>query len=118
MCQPALVAAELLAAEGVDAAVVNCRFLKPVDRATLDALAAEHRLFVTVEDGLVTNGFGASLAALAETEFPQVRVVPFGAPDRTWEHASRASQLAEAGLGADEIAARVKALLAPAPAGR
>lgn len=118
MCQPALAAAEQLAAEGVDAAVVNCRFLKPLDRATLDALAAEHRLFVTVEDGLVTNGFGASLAALAETEFPQVRVVPLGAPDRTWEHATRASQLVEAGLGADQIAARVKALLAAAPAGR
>lgn len=118
MCQPVLAAAEALASAGVDATVVNCRFLKPLDRATLDALAAEHRLFVTVEDGLVTNGFGASLAALAETAFPQVRVVPVGVPDRTWEHATRASQLAEAGLTADQIAARVKELLAAAPAER
>jgi len=118
MCQPALAAAERLAGEGVDATVVNCRFLKPLDRVTLDALAAEHRLFVTVEDGLVTNGFGASLAALAETAFPQVRVVPLGAPDRTWEHATRASQLEEAGLSVGGIAARVKELLAAAPAER
>jgi 1-deoxy-D-xylulose-5-phosphate synthase len=118
MCQPALAAAELLARDGVEAAVVNCRFLKPLDRATLDALAAEHRLLVTVEDGLVTNGFGASLAALAETLYPHLRVVPLGAPDRTWEHALRASQLAEAGLTGEAIAGRARALLAVAPAGR
>jgi 1-deoxy-D-xylulose-5-phosphate synthase len=118
MCQPALEAAERLAGEGVDASVVYCRFLKPIDRAALDALAAEHRLLVTIEDGLVTNGFGAFLAGLAESEFPQVRMVPLGAPDRTWEHAPRASQLQEAGLTGDQIAVRVRELLAVEPAGR
>ncbi len=116
MCQPALAAADLLAREGVDATVVNCRFLKPVDRATLAALVADHRLLVTVEDGLVTNGFGAALAALVEAASPQVRVVALGAPDRTWEHATRASQLAEAGLTGELIAARTRDLLAATPA--
>jgi 1-deoxy-D-xylulose-5-phosphate synthase len=102
----------------VDASVVYCRFLKPIDRAALDALATEHRLLVTIEDGLVTNGFGAFLAGLAESEFPRVRVVPLGAPDRTWEHAPRASQLQEAGLTADQIAVRVHELLAAEPAVR
>ncbi len=118
MCQPALAAAEQLAGEGVDASVVYCRFLKPIDRAVFDALATEHRLLVTIEDGLVTNGFGASLAALAVSAYPQVRVVPLGAPDRTWEHAPRASQLQEAGLTADQIAVRVRELLAAESAGR
>jgi|SRR5579884_139274 1-deoxy-D-xylulose-5-phosphate synthase len=112
MCQPALAAAAALAAEGIDATVVNCRFLKPVDRATLDALVREHRLLVTVEDGVVTNGFGAALAGLVETIAPEVRVVPLGAPDRTYEHAPRARQLAEAGLTGEGIAARVRALVA------
>ena len=118
MCEPALAAAEQLAGEGVEATVVYCRFLKPIDRAAFDALAAEHRLLVTIEDGLVTNGFGASLAALAVDAFPQVRVAPIGAADRTWEHAPRPSQLQEAGLAADQIAVRVRALLAAEPAGR
>src|SRR5207247_1767097 len=83
MCQPVLAAAEALAAEGLDVTVVNCRFLKPIDRAMLDALVREHRLLVTVEDGTVTNGFGAYLAGLVETVAPEVRVVPLGAPDRT-----------------------------------
>ncbi|HEX4599832.1 MAG TPA: transketolase C-terminal domain-containing protein, partial [Gemmatimonadales bacterium] len=112
MCQPALAAAEALAAEGLEVTVVNCRFLKPIDRAVLDALMREHRLLVAVEDGTVANGFGAYLAGLVETIAPEVRVVPLGVPDRTYEHAPRAAQLAEVGLTGPGIAARVRALAA------
>src|SRR6184192_1808100 len=112
MCRPALEAAEALAADGLDVTVVNCRFLKPVDRDVLDALLHDHRLLVTVEDGTVTNGFGAFLAALVQTVAPETRVVPLGVPDRTYEHAPRAQQLAEVGLTGVGIAARVRALAA------
>src|SRR5882762_7278070 len=112
MCQPALAAAEELAAEGFDVTVVNCRFLKPVDRELLDALLRDHRLLVAVEDGTVTNGFGAFIAGLVQTGAPETRVVALGAPDRTYEHAPRAQQLAEVGLTGAGIAARVRALAA------
>jgi len=110
MCQPALEAAEALAGDGLDVTVVNCRFLKPIDRETLEGLMRDHRLLVTIEDGTVVNGFGASLAALAQATAPEVRVVPLGVPDRTYEHAPRAQQLAEVGLTGPGIAARVRAL--------
>ena len=64
----------------------------------LDALAQSHKLLVTVEDGTVVNGFGAALAALVQTTAPDLRVVALGVPDRTYEHAPRAQQLAEVGL--------------------
>src|SRR6266852_3029000 len=112
MCQPALAAAEQLAADGIEVTVVNCRFVKPVDRELLDALLHDHRLLVTVEDGTVTNGFGAFIAGLVQTGAPETRVVPLGAPDRTYEHAPRAQQLAEVGLTGAGIAARVRALAA------
>jgi len=112
MCQPALAAAEALAAEGLDVTVVNCRFLKPMDREVLDALVREHRLLVSVEDGTVVNGFGATLAAVVQTTAPEVRVVTLGVPDRTYEHAPRAQQLDEVGLTGSGIAARVRALAA------
>ena len=112
LCQPALGAAELLAAEGLDVAVINCRFLKPMDRAMLDALVRDHRLLVTVEDGTVVNGFGASVAAVTQTTAPEVRVVTLGVPDRTYEHAPRAQQLEGVGLTAQGIAARIRALAA------
>jgi len=110
MCGPARAAADALAAEGFDVTVVNCRFLKPVDRETLDALVRDHRVLVTVEDGAVVNGFGAMLAAIVQTTAPEVRVVALGVPDRTWEHAPRAAQLAAVGLTGDGIAARIRAL--------
>src|SRR3989442_7564259 len=88
MCQPALEAAEALAGDGLDVTVVNCRFLKPIDRETLEGLMRDHRLLVTIEDGTVVNGFGASLAALVQATAPEVRVVPLGVPDRSEEHTS------------------------------
>ena len=107
-----MAAAELLAADGLDVTVVNCRFMKPMDRELLDGLVRDHRLLVTVEDGTVTNGFGAQLAGLVATVAPEVRVGLLGAPDRTYEHAPRAQQLADVGLTGSAIAARVRALAA------
>jgi len=110
MCQPALAAAELLAAEGLEVSVVNCRFVKPMDRALLDSLARDHKLLVTVEDGAVLNGFGAMLAGVLQTTAPDVRVVALGVPDRTYEHAPRAKQLEIVGLTPAGIATRIRAL--------
>src|SRR5229473_983925 len=112
MCKPALEAADALAADGLDVTVVNARFLKPMDRETLDALARDHKLLVTVEDGTVVNGFGAAVAALVQTTAPDQRVVALGVPDRTYEHAPRAQQLADVGLTGAGIAARIRALAA------
>jgi len=114
MCAPAMQAAESLAAEGLDVSVVNCRFLKPVDRAALDALARDHRVLVTVEDGVVTNGFGAYLAKIVQEVAPGVRVVALGSADKTYEHAPRDKQLEWAGLSAAGIAARVRSIRAEA----
>ena len=112
MCKPALDAADMLTADGLEVSVVNARFVKPMDREMLDALAREHKLLVTVEDGTVVNGFGAALAALVQTTAPDLRVVSLGVPDRTYEHAPRAQQLADVGLTGDGIAARIRALAA------
>ncbi len=110
MCGPALEAAEALAGEGLDLTVVNCRFLKPIDRETLEALMRDHKLLVTVEDGTVGNGFGAYVAGIVQTTAPDVRVVALGVPDRTYEHAPRAKQLADVGLTGQGIASRVRTL--------
>ncbi|HKA60587.1 MAG TPA: 1-deoxy-D-xylulose-5-phosphate synthase [Gemmatimonadales bacterium] len=112
MCKPALDAAKALATDGFDVSVVNARFVKPMDREMLDALARDHKLLVTVEDGTVVNGFGAALAALVQTTAPDLRVVALGVPDRTYEHAPRARQLADVGLTGEGIAGRIRALAA------
>jgi 1-deoxy-D-xylulose-5-phosphate synthase len=109
MCQPAMEAAELLAADGFDITVVNCRFIKPLDHAMLENLVREHRLLMTVEDGTEVNGFGAFAAATCERIDPQARVEVVGIPDRTYEHAPRGEQLAWAGLTPQGLADRVRA---------
>jgi 1-deoxy-D-xylulose-5-phosphate synthase len=109
MCRQAADAAEELSREGFDVSVVNCRYLKPYDRAMLESLARDHRLFVTVEDGTVVNGFGACIAEAMQAIAPEVRVIAMGAPDRIYEHAPRPQQLAEAGLTSAGIASRVRA---------
>jgi 1-deoxy-D-xylulose-5-phosphate synthase len=110
MCEPAVAAADLLAREGLDVSVVNCRFLKPMDPAALEAVLHDHRVLVTVEDGTVVNGFGAALTARVAEIAPEVRVGVLGVADHTWEHAARAAQLAAAGLTPDGIADKVRQL--------
>jgi 1-deoxy-D-xylulose-5-phosphate synthase len=110
MVHPAQGAAELLAADGVDCAVVNCRFLKPLDQAVLESLLQEHRTLVTVEEGTIVNGFGAYLAETLQTTHPEVRVVALGVPDRLVEQAPRPEQLELFGLTAAGIARRITAL--------
>jgi 1-deoxy-D-xylulose-5-phosphate synthase len=100
MVLPALEAAELLHGDGIEASVVNCRFLKPMDEATLEWALAAHTAVVTLEEGTVVNGFGATIAARAADratdDRPRVRVL--GVPDRLVDHATRAQQLEEVGL--------------------
>ena len=110
MVLPALEAAETLAAEGIPVTVVNCRFLKPHDEVTLAALLADHRYFLTVEEGTVVNGFGAYMSSVIERLDPSARVVTHGVPDVYIEQAPRKRQLQLTGLDPAGIAERVRAL--------
>ncbi|HEX7336653.1 MAG TPA: 1-deoxy-D-xylulose-5-phosphate synthase [Gemmatimonadales bacterium] len=110
MVKPATDAAAILARDGIDCAVVNCRFMKPMDAAMLESLAQQHRVIVTVEEGSIVNGFGAYLAETLQTTHPEVRVVALGVPDRLIEQAPRAEQLDGFGLTAQGIARRITAL--------
>jgi 1-deoxy-D-xylulose-5-phosphate synthase len=113
MVLPAVDAAVRLDAEGIHATVVNCRFLKPLDEKTLTAVLRRHSAILTVEEGTVVNGFGAHLVRRVEqlrATSPAMMLDVMGVPDRIVEHANRAEQLAECGLDAAGIAARVRAL--------
>jgi 1-deoxy-D-xylulose-5-phosphate synthase len=111
MVLPALEAARELAKEGVEVTVVNCRYLKPFDEVTLDAILANHRRILTVEEGTVVNGFGAFMAGVIARRDSGVRVSVLGVPDRIIYAASRKKQLAQCGLDPAGIASRVRALL-------
>ncbi len=62
MVANSLKAAELLQNAGVHAAVINMRFIKPLDTALLDDLATRYRVLLTVEDNSVIGGFGSAVS--------------------------------------------------------
>ncbi len=109
MVLPALEAAERLAAEGIDAGVINCRFLKPYDEVMLESIVHGCKQIVTIEEGTIINGFGAMIARELQENHPEVRVRCLGVPDRLIEQAPRAEQLARFGLTGPGIAARITA---------
>ncbi len=110
MVQESMRAAASLAAEGRSVTVVNCRYLKPYDATMLASLVGTHQQLLVVEEGTVINGFGAYMASVVSDMDSSVRVHAHGVPDRIVYAASRVAQLAEVGLDAAGIAARVRVL--------
>ncbi|MGH9968000.1 MAG: 1-deoxy-D-xylulose-5-phosphate synthase [Pyrinomonadaceae bacterium] len=110
MVHPSLQAAENLAKEGIEATVVNARFVKPLDAPLLLALARTKRLIVTVEEAYLAGGFGSAVLELLEENGLQdkVRLVRMGIPDRLVTHGDPKLLLAKYGLDADGIYTRVK----------
>jgi 1-deoxy-D-xylulose-5-phosphate synthase len=83
---PALNAARVLSDEGIDSAVVNARFAKPLDSVMVLEQARKKRL-ITVEENTLSGGFGSAvLELLAQTQTSGVRIDCIGLPDRYIEH--------------------------------
>jgi 1-deoxy-D-xylulose-5-phosphate synthase len=90
MVQNAMKAAELLENSGVRAAVVNMRFVKPLDTALLDDLFARYRNILTVEDNAILGGFGSAVAEyLAATRVQGLSLKLHGIPDEFIEHGTQ-----------------------------
>ena len=78
----ALNAAERLETEGIHAAVVNARFIKPLDRDTILSLASRIPRIITIEENALQGGFGSAvLECLNEAEMFSVKVRRIGIPD-------------------------------------
>ena len=108
-----LKAAESLAEEGLDVAVVNARFVKPIDQAMLRRVFTECAFVVTVEEGCLMGGFGSTvLEAACAQRLDTSRMRPLGLPDRFIEHGEREELLAELGLDFRGIARTCRALAA------
>ena len=113
----ALGAADLLAeGHGVDPTVADARFAKPLDAELVERLAAEHDLLVTVEENVLSGGFGSAvLEHLADSDqLGATRVLRVGLPDAYVTHGKPALLRAEVGLTPEAVADRVaQAVLEP-----
>jgi 1-deoxy-D-xylulose-5-phosphate synthase len=108
-----LKAAEKLAQDGINATVVNARFVKPLDEELILALARTHGSIVTVEDHYLMTGFGSAvLECLERHKVYDCRVKCLGFGDKLIEHGSQGLLLAKYGLDGDGIYSSTKELLA------
>ena len=110
MVAPAMEAAGRLASDGIEATVVNARFVKPLDEDAILALAREVGLIVTVEEAYLAGGFGSAVLELLEANGLQdtVKVVRMGVADEIVTHGDPKHLLAGYGLDADGIYKRAK----------
>jgi 1-deoxy-D-xylulose-5-phosphate synthase len=106
-------AAERLREEGIEVGVINARFAKPLDKATLLKAVEDLPLVVTIEEGTLQGGFGSALLEAAnEAGIDTRNIVRLGIPDRFVEHAERAELLADLGLDVNGICNTVRRSLA------
>ena len=109
MVKPAQEAGELLKAGGISAAVVNARFVKPLDEELILRLARKTGRVVTVEEHALQGGFGSAvLECIEDNRLSAVKVLRIGLPDRFIEHGPQTVLRQKYGLDADGIFASVR----------
>ena len=111
MVKPALAAAQELESAGVEAHVVNCRYLKPMDIDLLVELGRRFGRILTVEESALWSGFGANVGRILDDHGVLVEMRSLGMPDRVIDHAARKIQLEECGLTPAAIREAAQALV-------
>ena len=101
-------AAVILTGDGIDAEVINARYVKPLDEQKLTALAGGFELLVTIEEGVIRGGFGQAVASFCHAQGGSARVLTLGLPDEFVTHGSRSKLLADSGLTAEHVVSAVR----------
>ena len=108
MVEKAKEAAAILKEEGIEATVVNMRFIKPLDTELLGEMARTKKLLITAEENVLAGGFGSAVAEYLADHGIEVPLLRFGIPDRFIEQGTRRELLSLCGLQPDEMAERIR----------
>lgn len=107
MVNEALIAADTLKAEGIDARVINIHTIKPIDKDILVAAAKETGAIVTAEEHSIIGGLGSAVSEALSEEYP-VPVVKLGVNDTFGKSGPALELLKIFGLDAENIVAKAK----------
>ena len=91
----------------MDAALVNARFVKPIDEELLRSFADTYELVVTLEENVKDGGFGERVLAFAEEEDLPFGVEIIALPDRFIPHGSVSYQMKQVGFTPEDICGRI-----------
>ncbi|MCJ1908841.1 MULTISPECIES: 1-deoxy-D-xylulose-5-phosphate synthase [Planococcus] len=105
----ALHAAEQLREQGIQAEVVNARFIKPMDTAMLHQIFGRNVPIVTIEEAVLQGGFGSGVLEFAEeNDYRGAIIDRLGIPDQFIEHGDVAELMDEIHLNSDEVVKVIK----------
>jgi 1-deoxy-D-xylulose-5-phosphate synthase len=110
MTAPAVEAAERLKEDGISASVINCRFVKPLDKRIAEAAAVTGRILVVEENTRQGGLGGAVLELLSDHDVRDVRISRLGLPDKFVGHGPLSVLRKDCGLDAEGIFAEAKKL--------
>lgn len=103
MVSVALKAAERLSASGISCAIINIRYIKPLDEELILEWAQRTGAVITIEENVVTGGFGSAVLELLQTRNLNIPVNVLGLPDRFIEHGGYDILTAKYGLSVEAI---------------
>jgi 1-deoxy-D-xylulose-5-phosphate synthase len=104
-------AARKLEAQGVSVALINPRWIKPIDTGTLEFFARDVEVVCTIEDHVLHNGFGCAVMEHLYSQMIHTPVVRIGWPDEFIEHGTIPILRKKHGLTADALVEKVMPLL-------
>lgn len=107
MVYPAMQTAEILSEHGIEATVINARFVKPLDTELILPLAKKIGQVVTMEEGCLMGGFGSAVAEALMDHNVLVPVMRFGVPDLLVDHAKPDQSKADLGLTPAQMSDRI-----------
>jgi 1-deoxy-D-xylulose-5-phosphate synthase len=107
MVNPAMQVAEILSEHGIEATVINARFVKPLDTELILPLAQRIGKVVTLEEGCLMGGFGAAVAEALQDNDVLVPLKRFGIPDKLVDHAKPDESFADLGLTSSQISEQI-----------
>ncbi|MBD2055675.1 1-deoxy-D-xylulose-5-phosphate synthase [Oculatella sp. FACHB-28] len=115
MVYPAMQTAEILSEHGIEATVINARFVKPLDTELIVPLAKQIGRVVTLEEGCLMGGFGSAVAEALLDQDVTVPIKRIGVPDTLVDHAKPEESLAALGLTPPQIAESILKTFSPQP---
>ena len=108
MVAPAMETAALLKAAGLSAAVINARFVRPLDQALIHPLARRVSRVVTMEEGTLSGGFGAAVLESLNDHDINVPVLRIGIPDQLVDHATPQQSKEALGLTPKQMSLKIQ----------
>lgn len=98
---------DILFEKGIKSSIVNARFVKPIDETMVDYLSSNHETIVTLEENVLSGGFGEKVLDYVYNNNLNVKVINIALPDDYVEHGNVALLAKEVGIDAVSIADRI-----------